>query len=83
VGFCSGERLGVFAVVLCCDYFEFGSVWWSVGLFGALGAFRLPSVGPVCLTGLTGVELLSGSCSVSPAGTGLTGGAHRSDRCGL
>jgi hypothetical protein len=36
----------------------------------------------VCLTGLTGVEPLSGSCSVSPAGTGLTGGALRSDRCG-
>jgi hypothetical protein len=36
----------------------------------------------VRLTGLTGVEPLSGSCSVSPAGTGLTGGAHRSDRCG-
>jgi hypothetical protein len=36
----------------------------------------------VCLTGLTGVESLSESCSVSPAGTGLTGGAHRSDRCG-
>jgi hypothetical protein len=35
----------------------------------------------VCLTGLTGVEPLSASCSVSPAGTGLTGGAHRSDRC--
>jgi hypothetical protein len=35
----------------------------------------------VCLTGLTGVEPLSESCSVSPAGTGLTGGAHRSDRC--
>jgi hypothetical protein len=35
----------------------------------------------VCLTGLTGVEPLSGSYSVSPAGTGLTGGAHRSDRC--
>jgi hypothetical protein len=35
----------------------------------------------VCLTGLTGVEPLSGSCPVSPAGTGLTGGAHRSDRC--
>jgi hypothetical protein len=32
--------------------------------------------------GLTGVEPLSESCSVSPAGTGLTGGAHRSDRCG-
>jgi hypothetical protein len=36
----------------------------------------------VCLTGLTGVEPLSESCSVSPAGTSLTGGAHRSDRCG-
>jgi hypothetical protein len=36
----------------------------------------------VCLTGLIGVEPLSESCSVSPAGTGLTGGAHRSDRCG-
>jgi hypothetical protein len=36
----------------------------------------------VCLTGLTGVEPLCESCSVSPAGTGLTGGAHRSDRCG-
>jgi hypothetical protein len=35
----------------------------------------------VCLAGLTGVEPLSESCSVSPAGTGLTGGAHRSDRC--
>jgi hypothetical protein len=34
------------------------------------------------LTGLTGVEPLSGSCSVLPAGTGLIGGAHRSDRCG-
>jgi hypothetical protein len=28
------------------------------------------------------MEPLSESCSVSPAGTGLTGGAHRSDRCG-
>jgi hypothetical protein len=36
----------------------------------------------VCLTGLTGVEPLSESCLVSPAGTGLTGGAHRSNRCG-
>jgi hypothetical protein len=35
----------------------------------------------VFLTGLTGVELLSGSCPVSLAGTGQTGGAHRSDRC--
>jgi hypothetical protein len=29
----------------------------------------------------TGVESLYGSRQVSPAGTGLTGGAHRSDRC--
>jgi hypothetical protein len=29
----------------------------------------------VRLTGLTGVEPLSESCPVSPAGTGLTGGA--------
>jgi hypothetical protein len=36
----------------------------------------------VCLTGLTGVEPLSESCSVSPAGTDLTGGAHWFDRCG-
>jgi hypothetical protein len=36
----------------------------------------------VCLTDLTGVEPLSESCSVSSAGTGLTGGAHWPDRCG-
>jgi hypothetical protein len=35
----------------------------------------------VRLTGLTGVEPLSESCLVSPAGTGLTGGADRSDWC--
>jgi hypothetical protein len=35
----------------------------------------------VCLTGLTGVEPLGESRSVPPAGTGLTGGAHRFDRC--
>jgi hypothetical protein len=37
----------------------------------------------VCCTGLTGVEPLCGSRQVSPAGTGLTGGAHRSDQCWL
>jgi hypothetical protein len=37
LGFCSAERLGVFAVVLCCCFFELGSVWSSVGLFGVLG----------------------------------------------
>jgi hypothetical protein len=35
----------------------------------------------VCCIGLTGVETFCGSRQVSPAGTGLTGGAHRSDRC--
>jgi hypothetical protein len=35
----------------------------------------------VRLTGLTCVEPLSESCPISPARTGLTGGAHRSDRC--
>jgi hypothetical protein len=35
----------------------------------------------VCFTALTGVKLFCESRSVSPAGTGLTGGAHRSDRC--
>jgi hypothetical protein len=29
---------------LCCNCFEFGSVWRSVGLFGDLGAFRLRPV---------------------------------------
>jgi hypothetical protein len=37
VGFCSGEHLGEFAIVLCWGCFEFGSVWRSVGLFGDLG----------------------------------------------
>jgi hypothetical protein len=37
LGFCSGERLGVFAVVPYCCCFKFSSVWSSVGLFGVLG----------------------------------------------
>jgi hypothetical protein len=37
----------------------------------------------VCCIGLTGVEPFCGSCQISPGGTGLTGGAHRSDRCWL
>jgi hypothetical protein len=41
LGFCSSERLCVFAVVLCCSSFEFGLVWRLVGLFGNLGAFWL------------------------------------------
>jgi hypothetical protein len=35
----------------------------------------------VCCISLIGVEPFFGSHQVSPAGTGLTGGAHRSDRC--
>jgi hypothetical protein len=35
----------------------------------------------VCRAGLTGVEPLSGSRKVSPAGTSLISGAHRSNRC--
>jgi hypothetical protein len=35
----------------------------------------------VCRTGLTGEEPFYGSRQVPPAGTGLTGGAHQSDRC--
>jgi hypothetical protein len=34
-------------------------------------------------TGLTGVRADCGSRQVSPARTGLTGGAHRPDRCRL
>jgi hypothetical protein len=58
-------------------------VWVSLELgrpVWCFGAFGLRPVGPVCCTGLTGVEPFCGSCQVSPAGTGLTGGAHRSDR---
>jgi hypothetical protein len=39
LGFCSGEHLGVFVVVMCCSCFEFGSVWRSVDPFGDLGGF--------------------------------------------
>jgi hypothetical protein len=71
----------VFAVVLCWGCFEFGSVWRSVGLFGDFGAFLAVTGLAVVLHRLTGVEPLSGSRQVSPAGTGLTSGAHRSDWC--
>jgi hypothetical protein len=37
VGFCSGEHLGVFVVLLCWGCFQFGLVWRSVGLWGLLG----------------------------------------------
>jgi hypothetical protein len=44
LGFCSGERLGEFAIASCCWGFEFGSVWSSVGLFGRFGVSRLEPV---------------------------------------
>jgi hypothetical protein len=44
VEFCSGEHLGEFAVVLCCCYFEFGSDWGLVGLFGRFGVSWLEPV---------------------------------------
>jgi hypothetical protein len=68
--------LGEFAIVPCCCCFEFGSVWSSVVLFGVLGLSGLDRS-----DGLTDVDLLCGSHQVSPAGTGLTGGSHRPDRC--
>jgi hypothetical protein len=70
--------------VRCCPVLLLFRVWvslevgWPVWCFGG---FQAVTVGPVRLTGLTSVEPLSESCPVSPAGTGLTGGAHRSDRC--
>jgi hypothetical protein len=39
VDFALGERIREFSVVLCCSYFEFGSVWSSVGLFGGFLGF--------------------------------------------
>jgi hypothetical protein len=59
-------------------------VWVSLELgrpVWCFEAFWLGPVRPVCCTGLTGVKLFCGSRQVSPAGTGLTGGAHRPDRC--
>jgi hypothetical protein len=35
----------------------------------------------VSYTSLTGIGGFCGSSQVLPAGTGLTGGAHRSDQC--
>jgi hypothetical protein len=54
---------------------ELGRTVWC------FGAFWLGPVWPVCFTSLAGVELFCGSRQVSPAGAGLTGGAHRPDRC--
>jgi hypothetical protein len=64
--------LGLFRVWVSLE------VGWPVWRFGGFQAYTgLTGVS----TGLTGVEPLSGSRQVSPAGTSLTGGAHRSDRC--
>jgi hypothetical protein len=57
---------------------QFGGRLACLVLWGLSGCDRSNLV---CLTGLTDMEPLSESCPVSPAGTGLTGGAHRSDRC--
>jgi hypothetical protein len=81
VEFFPGEHLGEFVVVPCSCCFEFGSVWSSVGLFGRFGVSWLEPVWPVGYTGLTGVGAFCRSSQVSPAGTGLAGGAHRPDRC--
>jgi hypothetical protein len=56
-----------------------GLVWSSVGLFAVLGLSSWDR-SDWC-TGLTCVELLCGSHQILPVGTGLTGGAHRPDRC--
>jgi hypothetical protein len=86
----TGATLGEFLLgwtsgwVCCCPVLGLFRVWvslevaWPVWWFGA---FWLWPVWPVCCTGLTFVEPLSGSHQVSPGGTGLSGGAHRSDRC--
>jgi hypothetical protein len=81
VGFASGEHLAEFVVVPCSGCSEFGSVWSSVGLFGGVGVSWLEPVWLVSYTSLTSVGAFCGSSQVLPAGTGLTGGAHRPDRC--
>jgi hypothetical protein len=81
LGFRSGERLGEFAVVLCCYYSEFGSIWSSVGLFGRFGVSWLEPVRPVSFTGLTGVGVVMWKFPGFTSRIGLTGCAHRPDRC--
>jgi hypothetical protein len=81
LGFCLCERLGEFAVVPCCCCFEFGSFWSSVGLFGRFGVSWLEPVRPVSYTGLTGVGAVLWKFPGFTSRTGLTGGAHRPDRC--
>jgi hypothetical protein len=44
VGFCSGERVCEFPVVLCCCCFEFDSVW---SLEGHVRGFRVSWLRPV------------------------------------
>jgi hypothetical protein len=81
IGFLLGWTSGC---VRCCPVSQLFRVWvglklgWPVWCFGA---FRLTPVWPVCCIGLTGVDPLCGSRQVSPARTGLTGGAHQSNRC--
>jgi hypothetical protein len=73
-----------FGWVRCCPVWLLFRVWGCLELdrpVRCFGAFWLGPVWPVCFTGLTGVELFYGSRQVSPVGTGLTGGAHRPDRC--
>jgi hypothetical protein len=73
--------------VLVCSLLSRGAAVSSLGQFGGRLACLVPwglsgcDRSDRCLTGLTDVEPFSESCSVSLAGTGLTGGAHRSDRC--
>jgi hypothetical protein len=86
----TGATLGGFLLrwtsgwVCCCPVLGLFRVWvslevgWPVWWFEALWLWP---VWPVCCTGLTGVEPLSGSRQVSPVGTSLTSGVHQSDRC--
>jgi hypothetical protein len=80
-----GLLLGwTFECVRCCPVLLLFRVLVSLELgrpVWCFVAFWLRPVWLVCCTGLTGVEPFCGSRQVSPAGTGLTGGAHRSDRC--
>jgi hypothetical protein len=73
-----------FGCVCCCSVLLLFRVWVNLELgrpVWCFGAFLLRPVWPVCCIGLNSVETFCGSRQVSPAGTGLTGGAHRSDRC--
>jgi hypothetical protein len=67
--------------VRCCPVLLLFHVWSSVGLFGRLGVSWIEPVWPVGYTGPTGVGASLWKFPGSPAGTGLTGGAHQPDRC--